>query len=178
MRKIITCTFILIAGYHLSAQTSVPPTAKALVSKMTLEEKVNLVVGMGMNIPGLGPDYAAPEPSLKDPKVPSAAGHTFAIPRLGIPSIVLSDGPAGVRIDSVRADKPGKTYYATAWPVATLLASTWDTAAIKKWAWLSAPKSMTLASISFWRRHSTSTATRLADEILSISRKTRSLQAT
>ncbi|HEY5391631.1 MAG TPA: glycoside hydrolase family 3 N-terminal domain-containing protein, partial [Hanamia sp.] len=48
------------------------------------------------------------------------------------PSIVLSDGPAGVRISPYRNGDSSKSYFATAWPVATLLASSWDTALVKK----------------------------------------------
>ncbi|HKK47335.1 MAG TPA: glycoside hydrolase family 3 C-terminal domain-containing protein, partial [Balneolaceae bacterium] len=83
---------------------------KDVVGAMTLKEKVQLVVGTGW---GSG-------------KLPGAAGQTFAIPRLGIPSMVLSDGPAGVRIKPIRDKDSSKTYYATAFPVARLLASTWD----------------------------------------------------
>ncbi len=51
---------------------------------------------------------------------------------LNIPSIVLSDGPAGVRISPYRNGDSSRSYFATAWPVATLLASSWDTALVKK----------------------------------------------
>ena len=96
--------------------------AKDLVSKMTLEEKVNLVVGMGMNMPGLpGAGSSTPE------KVPGAAGNTYAIPRLGLPGTVVSDGPAGLRIEPKHKGDSIHTYFATAWPVATLIASTWNT---------------------------------------------------
>ena len=58
-----------------------------------------------------------------------AAGTTVAIPRLGIPAIVVCDGPSGTH-----AFNGGKSriYYATAWPVGTLLASSWDTAVLRK----------------------------------------------
>lgn len=45
---------------------------------------------------------------------------------LGIPAVMTADGPAGLRI---LADRGVKT---TAWPTATLLACTWDTALVEK----------------------------------------------
>jgi beta-glucosidase len=126
--------FIYCLNVQAQSSQAVPQLGKAsieeVVNAMTLEEKAKLLVGKGMNLPGVATGGTAI--GQTEDKVPGAAGTTFEIPRLGIPSIVLADGPAGVRIDSVRKDHPSKTYYATAWPVATLLASSWDTALIKK----------------------------------------------
>jgi beta-glucosidase len=55
-----------------------------------------------------------------------AAGTTVAIPRLGIPATVLTDGPAGVHIDP-RREGTSQTFFATGFPIATCLASTWNT---------------------------------------------------
>jgi beta-glucosidase len=120
-----------LGSISVHAQQNMPQLGKSsipdILRAMTLEEKAKLVVGNGFSLPGSGPTIGQTQD-----KVPGAAGTTFAIPRLGIPSIVLSDGPAGVRIDSVRKGIPGKTYYATAWPVGTLLASSWDTVLVKR----------------------------------------------
>src|SRR5829696_8298580 len=141
MKKLFTALLIvfafLLSVNNKALSQSNPPTpqlgknsVQEVINAMTLEEKATLVVGKGLFMPGVtqeGPTIG----HTKD-KVPGAAGTTHEIPRLGIPSIVLSDGPAGVRIDSVRKETSGKTYYATAWPVGTLLACTWDTALVKK----------------------------------------------
>ena len=109
MKYPLAVAALLVATSSFS-QTS---PAKSLVTKMTLEEKVNLVVGMGMNIPGL--NTGAPVVGQTMNKVAGTAGTTFAMPQLGIPNTVLADGPAGLRIDPTRKEDK-RTYYATAYP--------------------------------------------------------------
>ncbi len=134
LHKTVFGAALLLSGLSASAQGPAPQLGKnsipEVIKAMTLEEKVQLVVGAGFNMPGL--TSTGTGVGQTQDRVPGAAGTTHGIPRLGIPSIVTSDGPAGVRIDSVRKGNAGKTYYATAWPVATLLASSWDTAVVKR----------------------------------------------
>src|SRR6476620_10003742 len=142
---LISFTFLLPLIVSAQMDKTAPQlgknSVKDVIAAMALEEKAHLVVGMGMRF---GPaaarrDSTKSSASQQQPvlgqtqqKVPGAAGTTYAIPRLGIPSIVVADGPAGVRINPIRNNDSSKTYYATAWPVATLLASSWDTDLVKK----------------------------------------------
>lgn len=133
---LIAASITLLVTSSLFAQTrdskSLPQLGKnnlkEVVDAMTLEEKVKLVVGMGMKMPGANASGAVGE---TQDKVPGAAGTTFSILRLGIPAIVVADGPAGLRIQPKR-NNDRKTYYCTAFPVGTMLASTWDTALVRK----------------------------------------------
>jgi beta-glucosidase len=91
----------------------------SVIQAMTLDEKAKFVVGVGM--PGFtrGPF-----------EVTGAVGGTYGIPRLGIPELRFADGPAGLRIRPTRTGQT-QTYYATAFPIATALASTWDPATVE-----------------------------------------------
>jgi beta-glucosidase len=97
-----------------------------VIKAMTLEEKAKLLVGGANNFFSANAVVGG-EADL----VAGAAGTSPAIPRLGIPATVLTDGPAGVRIDPTRKGTD-KTYYATAFPIGSCLASTWNTELVNK----------------------------------------------
>ncbi len=131
---------VLAASLILAAQASawakpIPQLGKdsieSVIAAMTDEEKIQLVMGTGMNVPGLPEEKQAPVVGAVEGKVPGAAGSTFAILRLGIPSIVLADGPAGLRIQPQRPNDT-RNYWATAFPVGTLLASSWNTDTVRQ----------------------------------------------
>ena len=148
--KVFMHIYLLLCATSLS-QAQMGPTLsknsnKEVMAAMTLEEKVRLLVGAGMQMPG-GPPPAnasangvvpSAAPATQGPvvgstqaKVAGAAGTTAELSRLGIPTVVVADGPAGLRISPTRPNDK-KTFYATAFPIATLLASTWDTELVRQ----------------------------------------------
>ncbi|WP_339724412.1 glycoside hydrolase family 3 N-terminal domain-containing protein [uncultured Paraglaciecola sp.] len=93
----------------------------SILANMSIEDKVAIVSGMGFSLDGkkLG----------AIDRVPGTAGYTAPLLLQGLKSIALADGPAGLRIWPKREGEE-RTYYATAFPIATIAASTWDTAAV------------------------------------------------
>lgn len=107
---------------------SVDQRIDAIIKQMTNAEKVELLIGTGM--PGIEV-LVGPVGDSKQGLVPGAAGGTAAFERFGIPATVVADGPAGLRIAPTR-ENDSKTYYATAFPVGTALASTWNKALLEE----------------------------------------------
>ena len=95
--------------------------------KLSLEDKAHFVIGTGM----AGFSGNAAVIGATRSLVPGAAGTTYPLDSLGIPAIVLADGPAGLRIDATR-EGDSATYYCTHFPIGTLLASTWNTQLIEQ----------------------------------------------
>src|ERR1700748_132449 len=125
----IAVAMVFLAAQSAFAQEKEPQfgkdPVKDIIKKMTLEEKVKVVVGKGYNFPGMESNDRSPD------KIPNIAGHTMAIPKFGIPSISMADGPNGLHKPLTKQDS-ATNLYATAWPVGTLLASSWDTALVKR----------------------------------------------
>ena len=107
MKHFLLLSSLLILGFQLSfaaaggykdPQTPVEQRIDDLISKMTLEEKIDMIGGTGFG--------------------------TKTNARLGIPELKMTDGPVGVRWGT-----------STAFPVAIMLASTWDTALAGRYGW-------------------------------------------
>lgn len=86
---------VTAAGQPMSQNVKLEKRIADLLAKLTLEEKVSLMGGTGFD--------------------------TRVIPRLGIPSLRMTDGPLGVR-----------TGRATAFPASIALAASWDTALVRQ----------------------------------------------
>ena len=127
MKKIFAIGALLLGSVAMFAQPQLTKdNIDEVVAAMTLEEKATLLVGSGWGSMTAG-SMTASATAL----VPGAAGTTRSIERLGIPSTVLADGPAGLRI-SPRRDNDPNTYFCTGFPVGTVLASMWDTERVEE----------------------------------------------
>lgn len=130
MKKVILPIMLTILGADAFAQQA-PQLGKAsvdeVINAMTIDEKVQLIVGFGSHFTT---NYSAAIGNSGD-LVPGAAGQSNGIPRLGIPPTVFSDGPAGLRINATRKGD-SRTYNCTHFPVETLLACTWNPELVKE----------------------------------------------
>ena len=127
MKKIFAIGALLLGSVAMFAQPQLTKdNIDEVIAAMTLEEKATLLVGSGWGSMTAG-SMTASATAL----VPGAAGTTRSIERLGIPSTVLADGPAGLRI-SPRRDNDPNTYFCTGFPVGTVMASMWDTERVQE----------------------------------------------
>lgn len=96
------------------------------VASLSDQELVNLVEGtMSANKNGVV--------GISSDLVPGAAGQTGTIKNKRVPAIVMADGPAGVRVEPVyKRNDQTIEHFATAWPIGTALAQTWNKDLIEK----------------------------------------------
>ena len=120
MKRFITPLFTLCVALAVNAQP-VPAVGSLtlrtdnideVVGAMTLEEKVHMLIGCGMSMGN-------------DTKFPGTAGRTCDIPRLGIPSAYLADGPHRLAMAAKR-EFDSHTYHTTEFPSSTTVAATFN----------------------------------------------------
>jgi len=101
---------------HPWADAGLSPDVRAdmVIEQMTLDEKIQLLHGMGWELPF--------DPPQAGPGVRALQPWAFipGIPRLGVPDLQISDAVLGV------TGGGGKSRYATAFPSAEAEASSWD----------------------------------------------------
>jgi beta-glucosidase len=115
--------FLGFTGSVLNAQVNTKKKAKELISKMTLEEKIGMIVGDGRYL------INSENEKIADVFIANRNAKMI-LPRLGIKTTALTDGPSG--INKGPAPDGAKEYtYTTAFPTSTCLAATWNTELIE-----------------------------------------------
>lgn len=139
---VLSMFLLTVQTKSASAKSTDEQKIQQIVSKMTLEQKAQLVIGTGMFFempdslkakmpPGFGGETNEKDPVYSEmvkrirKYLPGSAGNSSEFPEIGITTQVLSDGPAGLRIQPTRKGD-SNTYYCTAFPIGTVLASSWD----------------------------------------------------
>jgi beta-glucosidase len=113
MKRLLISGVLALTALTAAAQPQLrKDNIDEILQALTLEEKVNLLVGVN-----------------SDPYVAGVANGTRPVERLGIPPTIFTDGPAGVRIDP---NRDPEQRVATGFPVGTLIASSWDTEMVER----------------------------------------------
>ena len=110
-----TLLTLALAALILPANAQVKLTAKNIdevVKAMTVEEKVDILIGCGQSFGG-------------EVKFPGTAGRTRDIPRLGIPSAYMADGPHRLAMNQTR-EWDHRQYNTTELPSETNVAASFD----------------------------------------------------
>lgn len=131
MNRILIFLFVVFLSCSINTHAQKLPqlgfeSIKEVIASMTLEEKVNMVIGVGKE--NIWERHGTPS---VDFWLKGQVGATYAIERLGIPHTTFTDGPAGLRIDTIQKGVDYRTY-CTAFPSATALASTWNKELVQK----------------------------------------------
>ena len=122
------CFFLGASAYSQTLPQLGKDPIPAIIKAMSLEDKAKMVVGKGFSLPGLnmGSNDNTPD------KIATISGHTIPLAKFGIPSIGMADGPSGIHRWAMTAKDSTDNLFSTAWPVGTLLASSWDTAMVRR----------------------------------------------
>ena len=122
------CLFLGGSAYSQTLPQLGKDPIPAIIKAMSLEDKAKMVVGKGFSLPGLnmGSNDNTPD------KIATISGHTIPLAKFGIPSIGMADGPSGIHRWAMTAKDSIDNLFSTAWPVGTLLASSWDTAMVRR----------------------------------------------
>ncbi|MGY3902006.1 beta-glucosidase [Aeromonas lusitana] len=109
--------------------------AESMVARMTHDEQLGMLVGPGYVFTSRGLEVNKEAINNLKSDVPGSVGYISGVfnaeSGLDIAASKLADGAAGVRITPTREGESG-TFYGTAFPVGTLLASTWDASLVKQ----------------------------------------------
>ncbi|MGN0211664.1 MAG: glycoside hydrolase family 3 C-terminal domain-containing protein [Muribaculaceae bacterium] len=110
MRKILVASVMALCAVVALADNQPVITVRDLdkvIGRLTIEQKARLLVGSAAFDSGISHEVAG------------AAGWTYEVPSLGIPSINLADGPVGVRINPVPSQRVTTVYDKNGIPVTT-----------------------------------------------------------
>lgn len=121
----LVAAFLAVFGCKQNPQSQ-PQLGKSgikdVIAAMTPEEKVGLTVGDGKFLPGANQKNVEQGTGI----IIANQNSKMVIPRLGIWSSALSDGPSGLNRDPHPAGATEYTY-STAFPTSTCLAASWNT---------------------------------------------------
>jgi beta-glucosidase len=120
---IVFAVFLTVFGCKQNTQPQLGKSEiKEVIAAMTPDEKIGLTVGDGKFLPATSQKNVEQGTGI----IIANQNSKMVIPRLGVYSSALSDGPSGLNRDPHPAGATEYTY-STAFPTSTCLAASWNT---------------------------------------------------